>query len=147
MALTGAYTLTKYMPDLDIQNVPYLHVWDIEAGLGTDCTEDVPLLYLPENTIIHALTNECLITDTGATNTGSTPMLETLNVALIVVDDTNMDTSRTRDTSPFISGATTTDWFPLAAEDELRVLITTTGGATDPGAIMRVSALISRIDR
>ena len=146
MALTGAYTLTKYMPDLDISNVPYLHVFDVLGGVGAACTEDVPLLYLPKNAFIHALTNECLITDTGATHVGATPMLETLDVDLIVADANNMDTSRTRDASPFISGVTTTDWFPLAAADELRVLITT-DGTTTVGATMRISALISRINR
>jgi len=143
MALTGAYTLVKNQPNLDIGNVPQWHSFDITAGVGAACTEDVPLVALPIGTIVHDLVLTCLVTDTGATHTGANAMLETLGVDLATPDANNMDVAGVTDVKELICLGTTC---PLTAADELRVLITTDGTST-VGAEMRLSVLLSRIDR
>lgn len=146
MALTGAYTLIKNQPDMDISNVPQWHSFDVTAGVGGACTEDVPLLALPIGTIIHDFKLSCILSDVGATTTAGTLMLETLAVDLHAETADNMGAIGVTEVEELITGTGTTSWFPLVAADELRLLISTADTSTTGGQA-RVSVLVSRINR
>ena len=133
MALTGAYTLIKHQPDMDIGNEPKWHSFDITAGLGADCTEDVPLLALPKDAIVHDYKLSCILSDAGATTTAGTLMCETLAVDLHAETADNMGAIGVTEVEELVTGTGTTSWFPLAAADELRLLITTAGTSTTGG--------------
>lgn len=146
MALTGAYTLTDYTPKLDIGEIPQWHCFEVQAGVGTDCTEDVPLKALPVGTIVHDFVLSCTLSDVGATTTAGTLMLETLGVDLHTETADNMGAIGVTEVEEIIVGTSTTSWFPLAAADELRLLITTAGTSTTGGKA-RISVLLSRANR
>jgi hypothetical protein len=140
MALTGAYALTKNQENMHIGAAPQWYSFEVTAGLGVDCTEDVPLLVLPKGSIIHDFVLSCVLGDTGATTVAGTLMLETLAVDLHTETADNMGATGVTE----VYEIDNVENFPLAAADELRLLITTAGTSTTPGAKARVSVLVSR---
>jgi len=147
MAILVPYTLTTYGPNQDIGAPPEWHTFEIEAGTTDgNTTEDIPVIALPANTIVHDFVMSCTLPEAGATSQAGTLMLETLNVSIMAPTADNMGTIAVTEVNELIVGTGTTSWFPLVAADELRLSVGTVGAASTGGKV-KLSVLLSRYVR